>query len=142
MIRRPPRSTLFPYTTLFRSPSVPHRRWLLLESQLPVPPVISLQHQLLEERVAKQRQYVLANTRARWGFVGFGMVLLAAVKLAGITTISWWFILDFAASFAAADTGMRRLVQGGAFEPWDAQLNIGLGPLLTSALPFAVGPNR
>src|SRR5699024_11920162 len=24
MIRRPPRSTLFPYTTLFRSPDVPH----------------------------------------------------------------------------------------------------------------------
>src|SRR5690349_23989275 len=26
MIRRPPRSTLFPYTTLFRSPSRPGRR--------------------------------------------------------------------------------------------------------------------
>src|SRR6266508_5947019 len=26
MIRRPPRSTLFPYTTLFRSPGVPRRR--------------------------------------------------------------------------------------------------------------------
>src|SRR3712207_8837444 len=25
MIRRPPRSTLFPYTTLFRSPDAPHR---------------------------------------------------------------------------------------------------------------------
>src|SRR3712207_7553613 len=25
MIRRPPRSTLFPYTTLFRSPAVPER---------------------------------------------------------------------------------------------------------------------
>src|SRR2546422_8008998 len=24
MIRRPPRSTLFPYTTLFRSPATPH----------------------------------------------------------------------------------------------------------------------
>src|SRR3712207_6968898 len=24
MIRRPPRSTLFPYTTLFRSPTAPH----------------------------------------------------------------------------------------------------------------------
>src|SRR2546422_6604554 len=29
MIRRPPRSTLFPYTTLFRSPSVRARRALL-----------------------------------------------------------------------------------------------------------------
>src|SRR2546425_7093717 len=26
MIRRPPRSTLFPYTTLFRSPGAPSRR--------------------------------------------------------------------------------------------------------------------
>src|SRR5689334_24843070 len=26
MIRRPPRSTLFPYTTLFRSPALPKRR--------------------------------------------------------------------------------------------------------------------
>ena len=103
--------------------------------------MISLQHQLLEERLAKQRQYVLANTRARWGFVGFGMVLLAAVKLAGITTISWWFILGFAASFAAANTGMRRLVQGGAFEPWYAQLNIVIGSLLISAVLFAMGPN-
>src|SRR2546430_13224007 len=29
MIRRPPRSTLFPYTTLFRSPSVPPLREIL-----------------------------------------------------------------------------------------------------------------
>src|SRR3712207_7366906 len=28
MIRRPPRSTLFPYTTLFRSPSVEAQRYL------------------------------------------------------------------------------------------------------------------
>src|SRR2546429_1450273 len=28
MIRRPPRSTLFPYTTLFRSPSSTRPRWL------------------------------------------------------------------------------------------------------------------
>src|SRR2546429_6411927 len=27
MIRRPPRSTLFPYTTLFRSWEILHRRW-------------------------------------------------------------------------------------------------------------------
>src|SRR5256885_8410810 len=27
MIRRPPRSTLFPYTTLFRSPGAPTRWW-------------------------------------------------------------------------------------------------------------------
>src|SRR5256885_12429514 len=27
MIRRPPRSTLFPYTTLFRSADLPHQQW-------------------------------------------------------------------------------------------------------------------
>src|SRR5258708_9507185 len=29
MIRRPPRSTLFPYTTLFRSQEIPHQQRLL-----------------------------------------------------------------------------------------------------------------
>src|SRR3712207_8423245 len=28
MIRRPPRSTLFPYTTLFRSPNIASKRWV------------------------------------------------------------------------------------------------------------------
>src|SRR5258708_26052959 len=32
MIRRPPRSTLFPYTTLFRSLPVPHRRTLAVDA--------------------------------------------------------------------------------------------------------------
>src|SRR5256885_11767624 len=37
MIRRPPRSTLFPYTTLFRSPSIPGRgspAWTAVVSML------------------------------------------------------------------------------------------------------------
>jgi methyl-accepting chemotaxis protein len=103
--------------------------------------VTSLDHQLLEERFAKQRQYVLANTRARWGFVGFGIALLIAVKLAGISSISWWFILAFAASFAAANAAVRRLVERGAFEPWYPQLNLIVGCLLVSAVVFAMGPN-
>ena len=101
----------------------------------------SLAHQLLEERFAKQRQYVLANTRARWGFVGFGIALLSAVRLAGITPISWWFILVFAAAFAGANAGVRRLVQRGAFAQWYAQLNLIVGCLLISAVLFALGPN-
>jgi methyl-accepting chemotaxis protein len=101
--------------------------------------VISLAHQLVEERLAKQRQYVLANTRARWGFVGFGIALLAAVKLAGIAAIPWWFIPAFAAAFVAANVGVRRLVQRGAFEPWYAQLNLVVGCLLISAVMFAMG---
>src|SRR5438309_6911842 len=36
MLRRPPRSTLFPYTTLFRSPDESHPRlWLWLTLQSP-----------------------------------------------------------------------------------------------------------
>jgi methyl-accepting chemotaxis protein len=103
--------------------------------------VISLAHQLQEERYAKQRQYVLANTRARWGFVGFGIALLIGVKLAGIVTISPWFILAFAASFAGANAGVRRLVERGAFQPWHAQLNLVVGCLLISAVVFAMGAN-
>src|ERR1700747_2806432 len=107
-----------------------HRRRLLSESELPVPDVTSLEAQLLAERLAKQRQYVLTNTRARWGFVGFGIALLAAVKLAGITTTSWWFSLAFAASFALANAAVRRLVLRGSFEPWYPQLNLVVGCLL------------
>ena len=103
--------------------------------------MISLGAQLQEERFAKQRQYVLANTRARWGFVGFGIALLIGVKLAGIATISPWFILVFAALFAAANAGVRRLVERGTFEPWYAQLNLVVGCLLISAVLFAMGPN-
>ncbi len=101
----------------------------------------SLEYQLVQERLAKQRHYVLANTRARWGFVGFGIVLLAAVKLAGLATISWWFILVFAASFAGANAGVRRLVQGAEFKPWYPQLNLIVGCLLISAVLLAMGPN-
>jgi methyl-accepting chemotaxis protein len=101
--------------------------------------VISLENQFLEERMAKQRQYVLANTRARWGFVGFGILLIATVKLLGISPISWWFILVFAVAFAVANVAMRRLVAGDKFEPWYAQLNLGIGCLLVSTVLFAMG---
>src|SRR2546430_11526292 len=33
MIRRPPRSTLFPYTTLFRSVQVHHSSWIPLNNE-------------------------------------------------------------------------------------------------------------
>ncbi len=95
----------------------------------------SLEHQLLEERHAKQRQYVRANTRARWGFVGFGAVLLV------IVTKSPWIALAFAASFAAANAGVRRLVRRAPFRPWYAQLNLVVGCLMISALLYAMGPN-
>jgi methyl-accepting chemotaxis protein len=103
--------------------------------------VKTLEHELYEERLAKQRQYVLTNTRARWGFVGFGIALVAIVKLAGLTPISPWFLLVFAAAFVAANYGVRRLVQRSAFQPWYTYLNLAVGCLLISAVLFALGAN-
>jgi methyl-accepting chemotaxis protein len=103
--------------------------------------VTTLGAQLDQERLAKQRQYVLANTRARWVFVGLGIVLLAAVRALGIISLSPWFLLAFAAVFSAANAGVRRLVQRDAFQPWFAHLNLGLGCLLISAVLFAMGPS-
>jgi methyl-accepting chemotaxis protein len=101
---------------------------------------LSLESQLAQEQYAKQRQYVLANTRARWGFVGFGILLLTLVKVAGIVPLSYWFILAFAASVAAANYGVRRLAQRTAFQPWHAQLNLAVGCLMISAVLYAFGP--
>jgi len=103
--------------------------------------VITLGAQLREERLAKQRQYVLASTRARWGLVGLGLVLLGGVWLAGLITISPWFMLAFAAVFAAANAGVRRLARRVPFQPWYAQVNLVVGSLLISAVLFAMGPN-
>ena len=103
--------------------------------------MITLGAQLREERLAKQRQYVLASTRARWGFVGLGLVLLGGVRLAGLITISPWFIVAFAAVFAAANAGVRRLARRVPFRPWYAQVNLVVGSLLISAVLFAMGPN-
>jgi methyl-accepting chemotaxis protein len=101
---------------------------------------LSLEDQLVQEQYAKQRQYVLANTRARWGFVGFGILLLIGVKLAGVVPLSVWFIPAFAAAFAAANYGVRRLARRPVFQPWYAQLNLVVGCLTISAALFAVGP--
>ena len=54
---------------------------------------------------------MLANTRARWGFVGFGILLLGIVKLAGIGAISPWFMLAFAAIFAGASGAFALMAQ-------------------------------
>src|SRR2546428_4056122 len=43
MIRRPPRSTLFPYTTLFRSPACEHASLCFVERRVGTPHRISVQ---------------------------------------------------------------------------------------------------
>jgi methyl-accepting chemotaxis protein len=100
----------------------------------------ALDQQLAAESRAKQRQYVLSNTRARWSFVGVGVGLLAVVRLAQLVPISWWFILGFATGFAAVNYAMFRLARDTPFRPWYAHLNIAIGAAVISAVLGALGP--
>jgi methyl-accepting chemotaxis protein len=101
--------------------------------------VLDLAHQLAAEERAKQRQYLLANTRTRWGFVGFGVVLLGAVRLAGLVPIAWAFIIGFTVTFAAVNYAMVTLARARVFRPWYAHLNIGAGAAMISTIVYAVG---
>ena len=101
----------------------------------------SVDEQLAEEQRAKQRQYVLANTRARWGFVGFGMLLLSAVRLLGMVPIAWLFIAVFVVAFAGVNYAMIRLTRGTEFRPWYAALNLGIGTAMISAVLYGIGPS-
>src|SRR5256886_5503621 len=65
MIRRPPRSTLFPYTTLFRSPRVHgaphpvvHPRVVAADVELEDPEIIGGLGHGLEARVADRREHL------------------------------------------------------------------------------------
>src|SRR2546430_13117750 len=53
MIRRPPRSTLFPYTTLFRSTAAPCRRWYVTLPYDCPRPLHSLSHRRSEEHTSE-----------------------------------------------------------------------------------------
>ena len=74
----------------------------------------SLEDLLAAEQLAKRRQYVLANTRARWGLVGFAIVLLTAMRLARVVVFPWEFLVGFAATAAALNYGMYRLARGAS----------------------------
>lgn len=101
---------------------------------------VDLADQLAAEERAKQRQYLAANTRARWGFVGFGVALLAAVRLARLVPVTWPFILGFTIAFAGVNYAMVRLARAPAFRPWYAHLNVAVGAAMISAIVSAVGP--
>jgi methyl-accepting chemotaxis protein len=101
---------------------------------------VDLADQLAAEERAKQRQYLAANTRARWGFVGFGVALLAAVRVARLVPLSWPFILGFAVAFAGANYAMVRLARTQALRPWYAYLNSAVGAAMISAILSAAGP--
>src|SRR2546428_768297 len=105
-----------------------------------MPDAADLAQQLADEDRAKQRQYVLANTRARWSFVGVGVALLVVIRLVRWVPVSWWFIVAFATGFVAANYAMFRLARDAAFRPWYAHLNIAVGAALISVVLAALGP--
>src|SRR5882762_5508390 len=106
-----------------------------------MPDAADLTQQLDDEDRAKQRRYVLANTRARWRFVALGAALLAILRLARVTPVSWLFILGFAGVFAGIGYAMARLVRGGEFRAWHAQADSAVSAAMISAILYAVGPS-
>ncbi len=105
-----------------------------------MPGPADLAQQLADEQRAKERQYVLANTRARWGFVGIGVLLLGIVRLAGLVPVSWVLISAFIVAFAAVNYGMSRVARERAFQGWFAYLNIAIDAAMISTVVFALGP--
>src|SRR6266550_2998106 len=105
------------------------------------PPAADLTQQLADEDRAKQRRYVLANTRARWRFVVLGSALLAILRVARVAPISWFYILGFAGLFAAISYAMLRVARGGEFRAWHVHADIAVGAGMISVILYAVGPS-
>jgi methyl-accepting chemotaxis protein len=106
-----------------------------------MPDAADLARQLADETRAKERQYVIADARARWGFAGFGVVLLVIVRLARLVPVSWLFIFAFTVVFAAVNYAMVRLAVRHRESPgWYAYLNVAVGAAMISAILLAVGP--
>src|SRR5256885_6651117 len=61
MIRRPPRSTLFPYTTLFRSDSLPAGTAVAVAFAAPVEPVAAPKH----AQTGSQGDHAAGSSRSR-----------------------------------------------------------------------------
>ena len=104
-------------------------------------PTGSLAQALTEEFSAKRREYVLANTQARWRIVGCGVALLAAARLAGLTAISWWFMVVFTVCFAGVNYAIARVARETLFRTWYAHANIAIGTAMISAVAYALGPS-
>src|SRR5205823_6319863 len=99
-----------------------------------------LDHQLAAEDRTKERQYVLSGTRGRWRVLGLGVVLLAAIRLAGVVPVAWSFILGFTVLFAAVNYAMTRVARSGALPPWYTLATRAAGAAMISAIVYAVGP--
>ncbi len=106
-----------------------------------MPERIDLAQQLADENRAKQRQYVLTNTRAHWRLGGLALALLAVVHLAGIVPITWLFVVAFAVGLVAVNYGTFRLARDTPFRPWYPPLNIAVGCAMISAVLYTLGPS-
>src|SRR5205823_4461491 len=69
---------------------------------------------LVDEARAKQRQYLLANNRARWGLGAFGVVLLMLARLTGLAPVPLGLLTGFGLATAI------RVSQGTAGWTWSA----------------------
>src|SRR5438105_3276510 len=99
-----------------------------------------LDHQLAAEDRTKERQYVLSGTRGRWRVLGLGVVLLAAIRLAGVVPVAWSFILGFTVLFAAVNYATTRVARSGALPPWYTLATMAVSAAMISAIVYAVGP--
>src|SRR2546430_12435988 len=99
-----------------------------------------LAQQLAAEDRTKERQYVLSGTRGRWRVLGLGVVLLTAIRLAGVVPVAWSFILGFAVVFAAVNYAMARVARSDALPPWYLHATMAVGAATISAIVYAVGP--
>jgi methyl-accepting chemotaxis protein len=105
-----------------------------------MPDAADLTRQLADEDRAKQRRYVLANTRARWRFVALGSALLAILRVARVAPVSWLYILGFGGMFAGIGYAMLRSARGDEFRTWHAHADIAVTAAMISAILYAVGP--
>ena len=99
----------------------------------------SLSQQLDLERSARQRQYVLMSTRARWRLIGVAILLLLGVSVTRVVQLSLVYIAGFAVVFFTANALVVRLVRSAAFRPWHAHLNLILGSAMIGAVMYGMG---
>jgi methyl-accepting chemotaxis protein len=99
----------------------------------------TLAEQLADERAARQRAYVLMNTRSRWRLIGLAMVLLLVVSVLGLTPLSLGYIGAFAVVFLALNVAVVRMVRAAALQPWLAQLNLVIGSGMISSVLYGMG---
>ena len=100
----------------------------------------NLAQQLAAEDRTKERQYVLSGTRGRWRVLGLCVVLLSAIRFAGVVPVAWSFILGFTVLFAAVNYAMTRVARSGALPPWYTLATMAVSAAMISAIVYAVGP--